>query len=244
MMLMLMLNAYARNPFAFAILLTFSKKFDFSTSLSLPSHQRLPVALSVNALSALARVRQLTPSCGSALRPSATTLTAFIGAPAGARPYATGQSVLTAPALKHASDGSDVGMRDFFAGKRVVLFGVVGAFTPTCQNSHVPAYVDAVEELKEKRVDAIACVTVNDRFVAAAWANELKLGADVKLLIDPDASFTKALGLDIDLSAVGLGTRSKRYSVLVEDGVIKAENVAKNPGQVETTGPDTLLKLL
>lgn len=160
------------------------------------------------------------------------------------RSFATGQSVLSVPALKNAQDGSEVNMAEFFKSKRVVLFGVVGAFTPTCQNSHLPAYVDAVEELKEKRVDEIVCVTVNDRFVASAWAAQAKFGPDVKLLIDPDASFSKALGLDLDLSAAGLGVRSKRYSVLIEDGVIKAENVAQNPGAVENTGPDAILKVL
>lgn len=161
------------------------------------------------------------------------------------RAFATGQSVLSAPPLKSTKDGSEVKMNELFGKKRVVVFGVVGAFTTTCQSSHVPLYVEAVEDLKEKKVDEIVCVTVNDRFVADAWKKELKLDDnDIKLLIDPDASFTKALGLELDLSAVGLGLRSKRYSILVEDGVIKLENVAKNAAAVESTGPDAILKVL
>jgi peroxiredoxin len=136
-------------------------------------------------------------------------------------------------------------MNELFGKKRVVLFGVVGAFTTTCQNAHVPLFMKAVEDLKDKKVDTIVCVTVNDRFVANAWKKQLQLDdKDITLLVDPDASFTTALGLQIDLSAVGLGTRSKRYSMLVENGIVKVENVAKNASQVESTGPDAILKAL
>jgi peroxiredoxin len=199
---------------------------------------------------ALGRVRMLTAasstSSSSLLRPTTQTLAAFSSnVQSTARAFATGQSVLSAPPLKSVKDGSDVKMSELFGKKRVVVFGVVGAFTTTCQTSHVPLYVDAVEDLKEKKVDEIVCVTVNDRFVADAWKKELKLDDnDIKLLIDPDAAFTKALGLELDLSAVGLGLRSKRYSILVEDGVIKLENVAKNAAAVESTGPDAILKVL
>jgi peroxiredoxin len=129
----------------------------------------------------------------------------------------------------------------FPEGKKVVVFGVVGAFTSTCTNSHVPSYVTHAAELKKKGVSDIVCIAVNDPFVAKAWQKQAKFDNNITLLVDPDASFTRALNLDVDLSAAGLGVRSKRYSMVVENGVVTAEHVAANPGQVENTGADTIL---
>ena len=138
----------------------------------------------------------------------------------------------------------DVTTRELTAGKRVVLFAVPGAFTPTCHAKHVPSYLEHLDALKAKGVDAVACVAVNDALVLDAWARASGAEGKLTLLSDGNATFTKAVGLDFDGSGFGLGTRSKRYSMLVEDGTVKALNVEESPGVMEVSGADRILAAL
>jgi len=114
-------------------------------------------------------------------------------------------------------------------GKRVVIFGVPGAFTPTCSAKHVPGYVAHRDELQAKGVDEVWCVAVNDPFVMGAWGREQKSVGKVRMMGDGSGTFTKALGLELDLVARGMGVRSQRYSMRVEDGVVKSLNVEQGP---------------
>ena len=126
------------------------------------------------------------------------------------------------------------------AGKTIALFALPGAFTPTCSAKHVPGYVEHFDALKAAGVDEIWCVSVNDAFVMGAWARDLKTGAKVRMLGDGDATFAKATGLTLDLTGKGLGLRSNRYSMLVQDGVVKTLNV-EGPGKFEVSDAATLL---
>jgi peroxiredoxin len=110
---------------------------------------------------------------------------------------------------------------EIFSGKRVVLFAVPGAFTPTCSEQHLPGFVAHADALKAKGVETVACTAVNDVFVLNAWAKARDAQDDITMLADGNAAFAKALGLDIDLSPFGLGTRSKRYAMVIEDGIVK-----------------------
>ena len=130
---------------------------------------------------------------------------------------------------------------DLTKGKRVVIFAVPGAFTPTCSAKHVPSYVGNVDKLRGKGVDEILCVAVNDAFVMGAWGREQKAGGKVRMMADGSAKFAKAVGLDLDLVERGMGVRSQRYSMLVEDGVVKALNV-EAPGKFEVSDAETMLK--
>jgi peroxiredoxin len=116
-----------------------------------------------------------------------------------------------------------------FGGKKVALFAVPGAFTPTCSKQHLPGYVAKYDELKSKGFDLIACTAVNDVFVLSAWSKDGGADGKVLMLADGSADFAKKLGLEIDLTARGLGVRSKRYSAIVEDGVVKSLNVEDAP---------------
>lgn len=138
----------------------------------------------------------------------------------------------------------DMTTRELTAGKRVVLFAVPGAFTPTCHAKHLPSYLEHLDALKAKGVDQVACVAVNDPFVLDAWAKQGGAEGKILFLADGDASFTKAIGLDFDGSAFGLGTRSRRYAMLVEDGVVKALHVEESPGVMEISGADRILAAL
>jgi peroxiredoxin len=132
---------------------------------------------------------------------------------------------------------------DMTKGKRVVIFAVPGAFTPTCSAKHVPGYVGAADRIRGKRVDEIWCLAVNDAFVMGAWGRDQKTEGKVRMLADGSATYTKALGLEMDLTPRGLGVRSQRYSMLVEDGVVKAINV-EQPGKFEVSDADTMLRSL
>ena len=128
-------------------------------------------------------------------------------------------------------------------GKKIAIFGLPGAFTPTCSAKHVPGYVEQAAALKAAGVDEIWCVSVNDAFVMGAWAKDQKSGGKVRMMADGSAALTKAMGLEMDLTARGMGVRSQRYSMLVDDGVVKALNV-EAPGKFEVSDADTMLKQL
>lgn len=133
---------------------------------------------------------------------------------------------------------------DFFRGKRIVLFAVPGAFTPACSQRHMPGFVEKAAEIRAKGIDNIACVAVNDAAVLGAWARDQKADGKVTMLADGSGDFAKALGLELDLSKGGLGIRSKRYSMLVDNGVVGALNVEQQPGQVEASSAELMLKAL
>jgi peroxiredoxin len=132
---------------------------------------------------------------------------------------------------------------DLVKGKKIALFVVPGAFTPTCSAKHLPGYVAKADALRAKGVDEIWCVAVNDAFVMGAWGREQHTAGKVRMLADGSATWTKALGLDLDLAARGMGVRSQRYSALIEDGVVKKLNV-EAPGKFEVSDADTLLSQL
>ena len=132
---------------------------------------------------------------------------------------------------------------DLTRGKKVVIFGLPGAFTPTCSAKHVPGYVAAIDKLKAKGVDDVICMSVNDAFVMGAWARDQKTGGKVRMMGDGSAAYTKALGLELDLNARGMGTRCQRYSMLVDNGVVKTLNI-EAPGKFEVSDADTMLKQL
>ena len=132
---------------------------------------------------------------------------------------------------------------DLVKGKRIVVFGLPGAFTPTCSAKHVPSYVENINQLKGKKVDEVWCIAVNDAFVMGAWGKDQKCGGKVRMMADGSATFTKALGLEMDLTARGMGVRSQRYSMLVDNGTVKSLNV-EQPGKFEVSGADTMLKQL
>ncbi len=130
-----------------------------------------------------------------------------------------------------------------FAGRKVVLFAVPGAFTGTCTNTHLPSFINALNAIKAKGVDMVACTAVNDIDVLNAWSKQFGADGKITMLADGNATFAKALGLDIDLTGAGMGTRSKRYSMIVDDGVVKSLNVEEKPG-VNVSGAETILNQL
>jgi len=136
-----------------------------------------------------------------------------------------------------------ISVADALKNKRVVIFGLPGAFTPTCSAKHVPGYVESLPALKGKGVDEVWCVSVNDGYVMASWGRDEKALGKVRMLGDGSAEFTKKLGLDVDQSANGMGTRSRRYSMLVDNGVVKQLNV-EAPSKFEVSDASTMLKQL
>jgi peroxiredoxin len=135
---------------------------------------------------------------------------------------------------------NDVAIPQAARGKRVVLFGLPGAFTPTCSSRHVPGYLEVFDQLRAKGVDEVWCVSVNDAYVMGAWARDQKTAGKVRMLADGSAVLTRALGLEVDFSSRGMGLRSQRYSMLVEDGVVKALHV-EQPGKFEVSDAGTML---
>lgn len=133
---------------------------------------------------------------------------------------------------------------DIFDGKKVVLFAVPGAFTPTCHLKHIPGFIENADAFKKKGIDSVACVAVNDPFVLGAWADASGGKGKILFLSDGNAEFTKKIGMDFDGSGIGLGTRSKRYAMLVDDGVVNVLNVEDSPGvAVESTAAKLLENL-
>lgn len=128
-------------------------------------------------------------------------------------------------------------------GKRIVIFGLPGAYTPTCSAKHVPGYVQHLADLKAQKVDEVWCVSLNDGYVMAAWGREQKAIGKVRMLGDGNGELTKKLGLEVDLSKAGLGVRMQRFSMLVDDGVVKQLNV-EAPGKFEVSDAGTMLKQL
>jgi peroxiredoxin len=131
---------------------------------------------------------------------------------------------------------------DIFKGKKVVLFAVPGAFTPTCHKNHLPGFLGNADKIKAKGIDTIAVTGVNDVFVMDAWKEKTGAAGKIEFLADGSAAFAKALGLDMDLGERGLGLRSKRYAMVVDDGVVRTLNVEEAPGKADVSGAENLLK--
>lgn len=150
--------------------------------------------------------------------------------------------------IETATEGCTLGpntfnVADLAKGKKIVVFGLPGAYTPTCSAQHVPGYVKHAADLKAMGVDEIWCISVNDAFVMGAWGREQKATGVVRMLADGNATFSKALGLDADFSKFGMGTRSQRYSMLVENGVVRQLNV-EQPGKFDVSNAETMLAQL
>jgi peroxiredoxin len=131
---------------------------------------------------------------------------------------------------------------EFFKGKKVALFAVPGAFTPTCSARHLPSYVEKAQELKAGGIDEIACIAVNDPFVMAAW-NKSDGSEDITMLSDGNGAFAEAIGLEMDASKFGMGKRSQRYSMIVNDGVVEQLNV-EGPGEYRASSAEYMLEQL
>jgi peroxiredoxin len=157
---------------------------------------------------------------------------------------AVGEKLPDATFKTMTADGAkDLTTADIFAGKKVVLFGVPGAFTPTCSNNHLPGYLENFDAIKARGVDTIAVVATNDHHVMGAWARFSGGEGKLLYLADGNGSFVKAAGLDADMSQANMGTRSRRFSLIAEDGVVKAVNVESKPG-VNESGAATVLEQL
>jgi peroxiredoxin len=145
--------------------------------------------------------------------------------------------------LNYLKDGVQaIRTDDIFAGKKVVLFSVPGAFTPTCSAKHLPGYVDKLADLKAKGIDTVACMAVNDAFVMDAWAKNQNSG-EIMMLADGNGAFAKALGLEMDASAFGMGMRSKRFALVAKDGVVTHLNI-EAPGEFKVSAADAILAVL
>nr|AVN99033.1 chloroplast Peroxiredoxin-2E-2 [Hymenophyllum caudiculatum] len=208
------------------------KPFGFA-SLASRSNDLLPASVSLNF-----RKKTLFPIAASA--PASTVATA-------ASPISVGDKLPDATFAYCDKDGQvqTVTVADLTKGKKAVLFAVPGAFTPTCSQQHLPGFVQKAAELRAKGVETIACIAVNDVFVLRAWGENSGVGDKVMLLSDGNVTFTKALGATLDLSdkPIGLGIRSRRYSLLAEDGVVKVLNLEEG-GAFTSSGAEEILKAL
>jgi len=140
-----------------------------------------------------------------------------------------------------SADGpKPVSVEDLVKGRRVVIFGLPGAFTPTCSAKHLPGYVSLADRLKAKNIDEIVCLSVNDAFVMGAWGKEQGVEGKVRMLADGSAAFSRAMGLELDLTERGMGIRCQRFSMLVDDGVVKSLNL-EAPGKFEVSDAETML---
>jgi peroxiredoxin len=156
-----------------------------------------------------------------------------------------GDKVPSATLMRKTADGIEpVPTDDYFAGKKVVVFSVPGAFTPTCSAKHLPGFVKNADAIKAKGVDAIACVSVNDAFVMDAWGKDQQVGSKVDMLADGSAKFAKATGLDLDLTERGLGVRGRRYAMVVDNGVVKELFVEPTPGDFVVSSAEHVLGAL
>ena len=149
---------------------------------------------------------------------------------------------IPAGTLVRVTDGGpdQVDTASYFAARRVALFSVPGAFTPTCSARHLPGFVEKADTLKAKGIDEIACTAVNDAFVMGAWGKSAGVDGQVTMLADGNGDFAKALGLEMDASRFGMGTRAQRYSMIVNDGVVEQLNVEK-PGEFDVSSADFML---
>jgi glutaredoxin/glutathione-dependent peroxiredoxin len=155
-----------------------------------------------------------------------------------------GDKLPKATLVKATPDGPQpVDSEDYFRGRRVVLFSVPGAFTPTCSARHLPGFVDRADEMKDKGVDEVACVAVNDAFVMQAWGESAGAGGKVTMLADGNGDWARALGLTMDGSKFGLGERGQRWSAIVDDGVVEQLNV-EEPGAFNVSSADYLIERL
>ncbi|MBS0334089.1 MAG: peroxiredoxin [Proteobacteria bacterium] len=145
--------------------------------------------------------------------------------------------------LATADGPKPVSTDEFFGGKTVALFALPGAFTPTCSAKHLPGFKQLASDIKAKGVDVIACLSVNDAFVMRAWAEDQAVGDDIVMIADGAALFTDALGLAFDATRFGMGKRSQRYSMIVDDGVVKELNI-EEPGEFKVSAADYLLAQL
>ncbi|KAL6078329.1 Glutathione-dependent peroxiredoxin [Balamuthia mandrillaris] len=186
----------------------------------------------------------LSTTRAAALRSSSALVSGVARPSFYARSYAVGQNLLEGKANLKDDSGKDISLQDLFKGKKVVIFGLPGAYTPVCTTRHVPLYVEKAPQFKAKGIDTIACVSVNDPFVMKAWGESLKAGEAVKMLADWDGSFTKLVEKELDLSAAGLGKRCKRYALVVDNGKIVKENVENAPNDLTITAPDHVLSQL
>ena len=143
-----------------------------------------------------------------------------------------------------SADGpKEVSTTEIFGGKKVVLFALPGAFTPTCSAKHLPGYVQQADAIRGKGVDSIACISVNDAFVMNAWGKDQGVGDKIVMVADGSADFVQAIGLELDVTARGMGIRSQRYSMVIEDGVVSSLNV-EEAGKFEVSDADTMLDQL
>jgi peroxiredoxin (alkyl hydroperoxide reductase subunit C) len=152
-----------------------------------------------------------------------------------------GDKIPSATLYRMGANGPEAVTTDeLCAGKKVILFGVPGAFTPTCSAQHVPGFLQNADALKAKGVDTIACVAVNDAFVMGAWGKDQGCDSKIEMLGDGSAELTKKMGIELDLGPRGLGLRSRRFSMLLDDGVVKQLNLEEG-GALETSGAETIL---
>ena len=152
-----------------------------------------------------------------------------------------GEKLPEATFMKMGASGPEpVASEAFFSGKTVALFAVPGAFTPTCSAKHLPGFKEKADELRAKGVDTIACTSVNDVFVMDAWGKDQSVGEDVVMLADGNGTFAEAIGLGMDGSGFGMGKRSRRYSMVVKDGVVEQLNVEEGPS-FEVSSADYML---
>ena len=155
-----------------------------------------------------------------------------------------GDAIPEAKLMRATANGpQEVSTRELFAGKTVVLFGVPGAFTPTCSAKHLPGYVQNYDALKAKGVDTVACMAVNDAFVMGAWGKDQGVGDKVMMLADGSADFTRKMGLELDLVARGLGVRSQRFVLVAKNGKV-AHVAVEAPGAFEVSKAETVLASL
>ena len=142
------------------------------------------------------------------------------------------------------NDFKEIDTDQFFTGKKVLLFAVPGAYTPTCNNSHLPSFIDKYDEIKEKGIDNIICLSVNDQFVSKAWRDSKSIKDDFLFLADGNGKVTESIGMTLDCSGFGMGNRSNRYVMLIEDKVVKKLILEDNPGVCEVTNATEILKSL